>query len=271
MIETERIIEIGKEVWPIAGPIIKGMNTIRSKFSGMFKPKSSLSGFEKGDNLIIFSSLYPRTMYTSVIKPIGPIDKKLWATPTPPPGPVQIAEDTVVEEKKGELITSPIPLTGIFDSFGLVRFVEALVKLGINFDLTIDPISEKDKKNNNLILFGGPSSNLVAREFYQQMPPTAEFEYGTDKITFQGTTYSSNLSGYLGHVIKYRNPWNENRQILWFAGLGAQGTEAAVRFITQEGVGREIAQNRYWIAIVEGSIIDGYVTEAQFRGGKSLA
>lgn len=182
-------------------------------------------------------------------------------------------------EVHGLPVQSPVPITGIRDCFGLACLAAELVKSKINFELRIDPISAQEK-TKNLILFGSPSSNLVAREFYQKhLPPTANFKYGLGYgvMMFEETTYGANFqSGHLGVALKYRNPWNEKRQILWLAGIGPVGTEAAVFFVTQEFdtniVPKSIKESPYWIALIEGKTSGdhAYVIGSAYRGGKPL-
>ncbi|MBE9594522.1 MAG: hypothetical protein IMF19_13710 [Proteobacteria bacterium] len=111
------------------------------------------------------------------------------------------------------------------------------------------------------------------------LPSTANFRYDPrySIMRFEGTTYGANsLGGHLGVALKYRNPWNEKRQILWLAGIGPVGTEAAVYFVTQEFdtdiVPRSIKESLYWIALIEGKTNGdyAYIMGSGFWGGKPL-
>ncbi len=251
---------IGTKIAELVASVLlnKGAQTASKFFHGKFKRGiSSLRGFEEGDTCIVLSSLYPTSMDKAIFKP-------------------ETIEGT---EVRGMAVQSPVPVTGIRDSFGLARLAAELVKSEINFELRIDPISAQEK-TKNLILFGSPSSNLVAREFYQKyLPPTANFKYDLSYgiMMFEGTSYGANFqSGHLGVALKYRNPWNEKSQILWLAGIGPVGTEAAVFFVTQEFdtdiVPRSIKESPYWIALIEGKTSSdyAYVIESGYRGGKPL-
>jgi len=214
---------------------------------------ASLRGFEDGQTSIVLSSLYPTSLVNTTFKPIEAISRT---------------------QVRGISVLAPVPFTGIRDSFGLARLTAELVKSEIDFELRIDPISDQEKANSNLILLGSPTSNLVAREFYHRyLPPTARFSYDTQyaQMMYDRTPYQG---GDFGVALKYRNPWNEERQLLWLAGLGPAGTEASALFVIQEfdtqAVPQEIQRNPYWITIIQAQITDDYVTGANFRGGRRL-
>lgn len=250
--EVALVEEVGIEV---GIEIAKYLGKRASKFfHGIFRRGiSPLSGFEEEDTYVVLSSLYPTSLIGTCFKPVEAISKtRLRGTP----------------------VVAPLPFTGIRDSFGLARLAAELVKSEIDFELRIDPVPAQERKKGNLILFGSPTSNLVARDFYHQhLPPAAKFRYDPfyAEMTYDGTPFRG---GDLGVALKYRNPWNEERQLLWLAGIGPTGTEASTLFVTQEldtaTVPENIRKNRYWIAIVKAEVTDGYVTGTSFRGGKPL-
>jgi hypothetical protein len=241
-------IEIGIE-------IAKYLGKRASKFlHKMFRRGiSPLSGFEEGDTYIVLSSLYPTSLTGTCFKPIEAISKT---------------------SVRGIPVVAPLPFTGVRDSFGLARLAAELVKSEINFELRIDPVPDQEREKGNLILFGSPTSNLVAHNFYHQyLPPVAGFRYDSLYATmiYNGTSFRG---GNFGVALKYRNPWNGEYQLLWLAGIGPTGTEASALFVTQEfdtaTVPANIRKSQYWIAIVKAEVTDGYVTGASFRGGKPL-
>jgi len=208
-------------------------------------------GFGDHKCVIILSSLYPR------------------------PGDVAFKPTKFISENKAEgyHVSPPAPFTGIRDAFGLGRLTAQLVKMGVDFELRVDPVGDEEKLND-LILFGSPSSNLLAKEYYEEhLPSECEFAYDANYsvITFQGVKYEG---GQIGHVLKHRNPWNPDRKLLWLAGLGPLGTEAAALFCIENFDSRkislEVVNSKQWIALISARLVGHYVRQAVYAAGKPL-
>ena len=101
--------------------------------------------------------------------------------------------------------------------------------------LDVDVKVEKEEKNN-LILVGGPGTNLLTQEINEYLPikfimQSSEqgFLLGglTSKIT--GRTYTSDGAGVIAKII---NPWDKTKRIIVIAGNKAVGTKACVLALT---------------------------------------
>lgn len=87
-------------------------------------------------------------------------------------------------------------------------------------------LREKDLKGN-LILFGGPTANMVTRRINRELP--IHFEVRRDlrrlKSDLSGKTYKGDEVGLIEIV---DNPWDSNRKVLILAGKRFVGTRSAV-------------------------------------------
>ncbi len=116
-----------------------------------------------------------------------------------------------------------------------------------------DAKAEKELEDNNLIIIGGPGTNIVSAEFNKYLP-----------IKFNDTNYWSGLvdnEGKLYHldnmgiIAKIKNPFNKCKYIILIAGVRSIGTKSAVIAFTNfskkmfnEYTGKE----NQWGAIVQG-------------------
>lgn len=99
--------------------------------------------------------------------------------------------------------------------------------------LDVDAKAEKDIDNVNLILVGGPGTNIVTSEFNKYLP-----------IKFNEDNYWSGLTDKSGRIFnmdnhgliaKINNPYNKDKKILVLAGVRTIGTKAAVIALTNYG------------------------------------
>ena len=119
----------------------------------------------------------------------------------------------------------------------LALFMGQFAKMPTEFavKLDVDVKVEKEEKNN-LILVGGPGTNLLTQEINEYLPikfimQSSEqgFLLGglTSKIT--GRTYTSDGAGVIAKII---NPWDKTKRIIVIAGNKAVGTKACVLALT---------------------------------------
>lgn len=106
--------------------------------------------------------------------------------------------------------------------FALGQFVEMPERFPVKLD--VDVKSEK-MEGSNLIVVGGPRTNLMAEELNPHLP--AGFKQGVwgPIVDSQGREYSSELDCI---IVKQRNPWNESKTVVVTAGLTGAGTKAAI-------------------------------------------
>jgi len=143
-------------------------------------------------------------------------------------------------------------------------FLGQYVKLPDDFiiKLDVDVKVEKEEKNN-LMLVGGPGTNLLTEEINEYLPTrfsvksTAEgFLFGGLISQKTGTVYTSDS---IGLIAKIANPWDRDRRIIVFAGNKAIGTKACVLALTK--FWKETLKNFDGIdsfaAVIQGFDLDG--------------
>ena len=93
--------------------------------------------------------------------------------------------------------------------------------------LDIDVKSEKAEKNN-MILLGGPVSNLVTGTMSKELPVTFGKEHPWQIVG--KTTYSDESCGLIS---KIRNPFAHDKTIIVIGGVSAVGTKSAIMGLTK--------------------------------------
>jgi len=101
--------------------------------------------------------------------------------------------------------------------------------------LDVDVKAEKEEKNN-LILVGGPGTNLLTQEINQYLPikfvmhsSEQGFMLGGLSSEKTGQTYVLDTSGLIAKIV---NPWDSSKRIVVLAGNKAVGTKACVIALT---------------------------------------
>lgn len=128
---------------------------------------------------------------------------------------------------------------------------------GFVVKLDEDAKAEKELEDNNLIIIGGPGTNIVSSEFNRFLPiKFNEENYWSGLVDKKGKLYHLDN---LGIIAKFKNPFNEDKSIILIAGVRSIGTKSAVIAITNFGEktfadysGKEIE----WQAIVQGYDMD---------------
>ena len=117
--------------------------------------------------------------------------------------------------------------------------------------LDIDAKVEKDLETKNLILIGGPGTNIVTSEINKYLP-----------IKFNQSNYWAGLTDKTdrifnmdnhGLIAKIKNPYNKDKNIIVIAGVRSIGTKAAILTITNfENVLKNHMDQEEWAVIVQG-------------------
>lgn len=117
--------------------------------------------------------------------------------------------------------------------------------------LDIDAKAEKDLDRNNLLLVGGPGTNILTAEFNRYLP--IRFN---EKNFWSGLIDGSKIfnSDNHGLIAKIRNPYNLEKTILVLAGVRSIGTKAAVLALTDFGdkVFEKYHDEENWATVVQG-------------------
>jgi len=120
----------------------------------------------------------------------------------------------------------------------LTLFLGQFTELPEDFMIKLDVDVKAEKaENNNLILVGGPGTNLITEEINQFLPirfnmmPTEQgFLLGGLVSEKTGNVYTSDTVGVIARIV---NPWNKEKRIIVLAGNKAVGTKACVLALTK--------------------------------------
>jgi len=119
----------------------------------------------------------------------------------------------------------------------LALFLGQLAKMPTEFavKLDVDVKAEKEEKNN-LILVGGPGTNLLTQEINEYLPIKFIMHSSDQGFLLGGLSskktmqiYTSDVSGL---IAKIDNPWDKTKCIVVLAGNKAVGTKACVLALT---------------------------------------
>ncbi len=101
--------------------------------------------------------------------------------------------------------------------------------------LDVDVKAEKEEKNN-LILVGGPGTNLLTQELNEHLPSRFRMQSSAQGYLFgglvsqkTGVVYTADVAG---EVAKIPNPWNKTKSVIVLAGNKEVGTKACVLALT---------------------------------------
>lgn len=118
-------------------------------------------------------------------------------------------------------------------TFFLGQFIKTPQEFAIKLD--VDVKAEKEEKNN-LILVGGPGTNLLTQEINDHLPIRFNMQPSEQGFLFgglfskkTGRVYTADVAGL---VSKIPNPWDPTKKIVVLAGNKAVGTKACVLALT---------------------------------------
>jgi DNA-binding transcriptional ArsR family regulator len=145
-------------------------------------------------------------------------------------------------------------------SLFLGRYVELPDDFTIKLD--VDVKVEKEEKNN-LILVGGPGTNLLTQEINEFLPTRFSVKSTEQGFLFGGLASEKTGSVYtsdnIGLIAKIANPWDKTKRIIVIAGNKAVGTKACVLALTKfwkEALKNFTAANDF-AAVIQGFDLDG--------------
>ena len=145
-------------------------------------------------------------------------------------------------------------------SLFLGRYVELPDDFVIKLD--VDVKAEKEEKNN-LILVGGPGTNLLTEEVNEHLPIRFSVRSTEEGFLFGGLTSQKTGTVYtsdnIGLIAKITNPWDKTKQLIVIAGNKAVGTKACALAITK--FWKETLKNftgaNDFAAVIQGFDLDG--------------
>ena len=146
----------------------------------------------------------------------------------------------------------------------LTLFIGQFAKMPRDFaiKLDVDVKAEKEEKNN-LILVGGPGTNLLTQEINEYLPIRFNME-SSDHGFFLGGLSSKKTSRIytadaVGLIAKIVNPWDKNHRIVVLAGNKAVGTKACVIALTHfwKKTLQEYREEDTFATVIQGFDLDG--------------
>jgi len=118
-------------------------------------------------------------------------------------------------------------------TFFLGQFARLPNEFAIKLD--VDVKAEKEEKNN-LILVGGPGTNLLTQELNGHLPIRFNMQPSAQGFLFGGLVSKKTSNVYtadaVGLIAKIVNPWDRTKRIIVLAGNKAVGTKACVLALT---------------------------------------
>jgi len=146
----------------------------------------------------------------------------------------------------------------------LTFFLGQLATLPEDFaiKLDVDLKVEKEEKNN-LVLVGGPGTNLITQEIneflpirFNMMPSELGFLFGGLVSEKTGNVYTSDT---IGLIAKIPNPWDDEKRIIVLAGNKAVGTKACVIALTKfwKETLKNFNENEKFATVIQGFDLDG--------------
>jgi DNA-binding transcriptional ArsR family regulator len=119
-------------------------------------------------------------------------------------------------------------------TFFLGQFSKMPDEFAIKLD--VDMKAEKEEKNN-LILVGGPGTNLLTQEANEYLPIRFNMQPSEQGFLFGGLMSEKTSSVYtadsIGLIAKIVNPWDKTKRIIVLAGNKSVGTKACVLALTK--------------------------------------
>lgn len=120
----------------------------------------------------------------------------------------------------------------------LTLFLGQFVRLPEDFAVKLDvDVKAEKEEDNNLILVGGPGTNLITKEVneflpiqFDMMPSEHGFLLGGLVSKKTGNVYTGDTVGVISRIV---NPWDKERRIIVLAGNKTVGTKACVIALTK--------------------------------------
>ncbi|MEM0489544.1 MAG: ArsR family transcriptional regulator [Candidatus Bathyarchaeia archaeon] len=145
-------------------------------------------------------------------------------------------------------------------TFFLGQFIKMPKFFSVKLD--VDVKAEKEEKNN-LILVGGPGTNLLTQEVNECLPVKFNMHPSNQGFLFGGLISQVTSKVYnadsIGLIAKIINPWDKNKRIIVLAGNKAVGTKACVLAITNfwEKTLQDYNGEDQFVKVIQGFDLDG--------------
>ncbi|HDQ06158.1 MAG TPA: ArsR family transcriptional regulator [Candidatus Bathyarchaeota archaeon] len=145
----------------------------------------------------------------------------------------------------------------------LTLFLGQFVDLPEDFLIKLDvDVKAEKEESNNLILVGGPGTNLITQELNEFFPIRFNMMPSEHGFLLGGMVSEKTKKVYtadnIGLIAKIANPWNRKKSVIILAGNKAVGTKACVLALTKfwkktlTNFGKE-----EFAAVIQGFDLDG--------------
>jgi DNA-binding transcriptional ArsR family regulator len=146
----------------------------------------------------------------------------------------------------------------------LTLFIGQFAKMPKDFaiKLDVDVKAEKEEKNN-LILVGGPGTNLLAQDINEYLPIRFNMQSSDQGFLLGGLSSEKTARVYTadaaGLIAKIMNPWDKTKRIVVLAGNKAVGTKACVLALTSfwKKTLQGYRGERSFATVIQGFDLDG--------------
>jgi DNA-binding transcriptional ArsR family regulator len=145
-------------------------------------------------------------------------------------------------------------------TFFLGQFVRNPMEFAIKLDTDVK--AEKEERNN-LILVGGPGTNLLTQEINEHLPVKFNMQSSNQGFLLGGMVsqktshvYTADTAGLIAKIV---NPWDKTKRIIIMAGNKAVGTKACVLAMTNfwNKTLQNYRVNDPFGAVIQGFDLDG--------------
>jgi DNA-binding transcriptional ArsR family regulator len=145
-------------------------------------------------------------------------------------------------------------------TFFLGQFAKTPEEFAIKLD--VDVKAEKEEKNN-LILVGGPGTNLLTQEINEHLPIKFNMQPSEQGFLFGGLfsrktghVYTADMAGLVAKIV---NPWDRNKRVIVLAGNKAVGTKACVLALTNfwKKTLKDYEGSETFARVIQGFDLDG--------------
>ena len=194
--------------------------------------------------------------------PVVNIQKKMWQFLSP------VIKDGIFEGKI--VVGSPDPhgpfkaksRDGHYAAY-LTFFFGQFVNLPEDFAIKLDvDVKAEKEENNNLIVIGGPGTNLITQEFNESLPIHFNMIPSEHGFLLGGLVSEKTQKVYtadnMGVIARIPNPCNKEKTVIILAGNKAVGTKACVLALTKfwEKTLKNFSQEEFAV-VIQGFDLDG--------------
>ena len=146
----------------------------------------------------------------------------------------------------------------------LAFFLGRIVALPEDFPIKLDvDVKAEKEESSNLILVGGPGTNLITQELNEFLPIRFNMMPSNHGFLLGGLVSKKTHKVYpadnIGLIAKIPNPWNNNNCVIILAGNKAIGTKACVLAITKfyEKTLKNFDDTLKFAVVIQGFDLDG--------------